>query len=63
VDEDLLDFWIIGDSIAVAMYCDEQGHFEGADVADPSELADHLRTRDVAWTATAAVCAVVDLTP
>lgn len=45
------DFWIIGDSIVVPMYYDDHGHFEGAEVADPSELADDVRTRDAAWSA------------
>lgn len=45
------DFWIIRDSIVVTMYYDEHGRFEGAEVADPGELAEHLHTRDQAWTA------------
>ncbi|MGH3976400.1 MAG: DUF6879 family protein [Pseudonocardiaceae bacterium] len=43
------DFWIIDDLIVVAMYYDEYGRFEGAEVADSAELADHLSTRDAAW--------------
>ncbi len=45
------DFWIIKDSIVVTMHYDEHGRFGGAEVADPSELADYLRTRDQAWAA------------
>jgi hypothetical protein len=45
------DFWIIADSVVVRMHYGKRGRFEGADVADSAELADHLRTRDVAWPA------------
>src|SRR5262249_18993415 len=45
------DFWIIKDSIVVTMYYDHDGRFEGAKVAEPGELDDHLRTRDQAWAA------------
>lgn len=45
------DFWIIRDSIVVTMCYDGHGRFDGAEVADPGELADHLRTRDQAWAA------------
>jgi hypothetical protein len=45
------DFWIIGDAVVVRMHYGERGCFEGADVADSAELADYLRTRDVAWPA------------
>ncbi len=44
-------FWIIGDSIVITMHYAECGRFEGADLADSAELADCLRTRDVAWPA------------
>jgi hypothetical protein len=45
------DFWIIGRSIVVTMYYDQHGRLDGAEVANPGELADHLRTRDAAWAA------------
>ena len=45
------DFWIIGHSIVVTMYYDQHGRLDGAEVANPGELADHLRTRDAAWAA------------
>jgi hypothetical protein len=45
------DFWIINDSIVVTMCYDEWGRLEGAEVADPGELGDHLHTRDEAWAA------------
>jgi hypothetical protein len=53
IPPDLLerDFWIVGDSVVVKMHYGKHGHFEGADVADPSELADHVRSRDAAWAA------------
>lgn len=43
------DFWIIGGSIVVTMYYDEHGRFEGAEVADPGELGNHVHTCDRAW--------------
>lgn len=45
------DFWIIRNSIVVTMHYDEHGSFDGAEVAEPDELGDHLRTRDQAWAA------------
>ncbi|MGH3935377.1 MAG: DUF6879 family protein [Pseudonocardiaceae bacterium] len=31
------------------MCYNERGRFEGAEVADSAEVADHLSTRDAAW--------------
>lgn len=45
------DFWLINDEIVVQMHYDDLGSFEGAELGDPSALADHMRTRNSAWAA------------
>lgn len=45
------DFWIIGDSIVITMHYDEHGGLQGAALAEPGDLDDHLRTREQAWAA------------
>jgi hypothetical protein len=45
------DFWLIDDNEVVLMHYDSDGHFLGAELADPDATDRYRAVRDTAWRA------------